>query len=71
MIILLVSQILIVLLLELKLQYSCICCCVICALRAKGQTFVLCYHMNNGLVSDKSQEEEHARLRDDTKLQLN
>ena len=23
-----------------------------------------------GLVSDKSQEEDHARLRDDTKLQL-
>ena len=36
---LLVSQIFIVLL-ELKLQYSCICCCIVCALRAKGQTFI-------------------------------
>ena len=31
-------------LLELKLQYLCICCCVqsvVCALSAKGQTFQL------------------------------
>jgi len=26
---------------ELKLQHSCICCCIVCALKAKGQTFVL------------------------------
>jgi len=37
---LLVSQVFIVLL-ELKLQYSCICCCVVCALMAKSQTFIL------------------------------
>jgi len=32
-----ISQIFIVLL-ELKLQYSCICCCIVCALR---QAFIL------------------------------
>jgi len=26
--------------------------------------------MNNGLVSDKSQEQDHARLQDDTNLEL-
>ena len=66
---LLVSQIFIVLL-ELKLQYSRICCCVVCALRAKGRTFVYsCYCMNNR-TCHKRQEEHHARLWDDTKLQL-
>ena len=64
---LLVSQVFIVLL-EFKLQYSCICCCVVCALRAKGRTCLTV--LKTGLVSDKSQEEDHARLRDDTKLQL-
>jgi len=49
--------------LGLKLQYSCICCCIVCAFEGKGQTFVL---VLLGLVSDKSQEEEHARLWDDT-----
>jgi len=29
-----------IVLLELKLQYSCIYCYVVCALRAKGQAFI-------------------------------
>jgi len=40
MTLLIINQIIIVLL-ELKLQHSYICCVVVCALRAKGQTFVV------------------------------
>ena len=69
MMMLLVSQIFIVLL-ELKLQYSCSSFFAAALFVLGGQKFrhsYLCYCMNNGLISDKNQE---ARLWDDTKLQL-
>ena len=63
---LLVGQLFIVFL-ELKLQYSCICCCIVCAL-SDIRICITVWIM--GLVSDKNQEEDNARLWYDTKLQL-
>ena len=42
---------------------------LVCALRAKGQTLILVFHMNNG--TRNGWEEDHARLQDETKLQTN
>ena len=47
---LLISRILIVLL-DLKLQYSYICHCAVCALREVGHSY-LCYWINKGTLSD-------------------
>jgi len=68
---LLVSQIFIALL-ELKLQYSYIYSCVVCALRAKERSsFHACVTgYTRGLLSDIIPEVDHARLQDAPKLQL-
>ena len=40
-------------------------------IEGKRSNICTCYSMNNGLISDKNQEEDHsARLPDDAKLQL-